>query len=66
MRQSQDRHTQNGCDNRRESYRCQNYGTRSDSKDGGRDGVNFRRVFSNDRNNSRDRNRSRTREKFNT
>ena len=35
-RQSQDRHTQNGCDNRRGSYRHQHYGIRSDSRDRGR------------------------------
>ena len=40
------------------SYRCQNYGTRGDS----RERVNFRRDFSNDRNNSRNRNGSRIRE----
>ena len=40
-----------------------NYGMRSDSRDGGRDRVNFRRDFSNDRNDSTDRNRSRTRER---
>ena len=62
-RQSQDKHIQNGCDNRKGSYRCQNYGTRGDSRDRGRDRVNFRRDFSNDRNDSRDRNRSRTRER---
>ena len=62
-RQSQDRHTQNGHDNSRGSYRCQNYGIRSDSRDIGRDRVNFRRNFSNDRNDNKDRNKSRTGER---
>ena len=58
-RQSEDRCTQNGCDHRRGSYRCQNYGSRGDNGDR----VNYRRDFSNDRNGSKDRNRSRTRER---
>ena len=58
-RQPQDWHIQCGCDNRRGSYRCQNYGIRSDSR--GRE--NLRRIFTNGRNDSRDRNRSRTRER---
>ena len=57
-RQSQDRQ-----DNRRGSYRCQNYGTRGDSRDRGRDKVNYRRDLSNDRYSSRDRYRSRMRER---
>ena len=52
MRQSQDR-----WDNRRGNYRCQNYGTRNES----RDRVNYRWDFSNERNRGRDRDRSRIR-----
>ena len=52
-----------GGENRRGKYRCQNYGTRGDSRDRGRGRVNYRGDFSNDRNSSRDRNRSRTRER---
>ena len=55
------RHTHNGCDNRKGSYRHQNYDNRGDSRNRGR--VNFRRNFSNDINDSRDRNRSITRER---
>ena len=57
-RQSQDR-----LGNRRGNYACQNYGTRGDIRDRGRERANYRRDISNDRNNSRDRNRSRTRER---
>ena len=49
--------------NRRGNYRCQKYGTRGDSRDRGRDRVNYRRNFSNDRISGRDRNGSRTRER---
>ena len=62
-RQSQDIHAQNGCDNRRGTYRHQNYGTGGDSRDRGRDRVNYGRDFSNDRNSSRDRNKGRTRQR---
>ena len=41
----------------------QNYVTRGNSRDRGRDKVNFRRDFSNDIHDSTDRNRSRTRER---
>ena len=41
----------------------QNYGTRGDSRDRGRDRVIYRMDFSNDRNSSRDRNRSRMRKR---
>ena len=60
-RQPQDRHVQCGRDSRRGSYRCQNYGNKSDSRDRGR--QNFGRNFSNDRYDSRDRNRNRMRER---
>ena len=60
-KQPQDRHIQHRCDNRRGSYRCQNYDNRSDSRERGR--QHFRRNFSNDRYDSIERNRSRTRER---
>ena len=63
-RQPQDRGIQHGCDNRRGSYRYQNYDNRSDSRDRGR--QSFRRKFSNDRCDIRDRNRCRTKRKSST